>query len=242
MRMALKMPAVAVQGLREREVVSLLAHELKGPASSVVTGIALLRSLMPWSLHSDVVEVLDVLDESSRALIIAIDELSLLGADLEACDPEPVLLNHVVPTAVQYFQRSSSNRIVNLQMQQPLPAGSGNPFYVETIVRNLLLNADKHSNAEESIEVSARWAQEELLVSVRDHGHGVERNELERIFELFYRSERAKGQTSGTGVGLYLCRKLVMKMGGRIWAQLPESRGLEVTFALPPFDESPTAA
>jgi len=68
---------------------------------------------------------------------------------------------------------------------------------------------------------------------VLDRGPGIEENEIDKIFERFYRSARTSRQAKGAGIGLTVCKRLMEAQSGRIWAEQREGGGLNVSFALP---------
>jgi signal transduction histidine kinase len=127
-------------------------------------------------------------------------------------------------------------RPVDVQVAPDLAAVAGEPTYLEQVLRNLLSNADKYSPAGLPIDVRVRQANNEIIVSVIDHGPGIEAEERDRIFDRFYRSSNAK-TVSGAGIGLTVCKRLVDAQSGRIWASAADEGGLEVSFALPRFRE-----
>ena len=99
-------------------------------------------------------------------------------------------------------------------------------------------NADKYSPPDEPIELTAcQDGSGDIIISVRDHGPGIGAQELELIFERFYRSDRTAKQAGGAGIGLTVCKRLIEAQGGRIWAGTPEGGGLEVSFSLPAYKE-----
>ena len=73
---------------------------------------------------------------------------------------------------------------------------------------------------------------EEVSVCVRDDGPGIEPDEAERLFDLFYRSPNTATATAGAGIGLFVCARLVRAMGGRVWARALPAGGAEFAFAL----------
>jgi two-component system sensor histidine kinase KdpD len=121
-----------------------------------------------------------------------------------------------------------------IQMQDgiDLPAVAGDATYVEQVVRNLLSNAAKYSPPGAPVEVRLEDADDEVVVRVLDHGRGFRTAESEDLFELFYRSPATAAQASGAGIGLFVCRRLITAMGGRIWARPRPGGGAEFGFAL----------
>jgi signal transduction histidine kinase len=75
------------------------------------------------------------------------------------------------------------------------------------------------------------------IVRVLDRGPGVAPEELDRLFDPFYRTKAAQRRASGAGIGLFVCRQLVEAMGGRIWATRREGGGMEFGFQLRPFHD-----
>jgi signal transduction histidine kinase len=71
-----------------------------------------------------------------------------------------------------------------------------------------------------------------VAVCVRDDGPGIETAEAERLFDLFYRSPNTASATTGAGIGLFVCARLVRAMGGRVWARALPAGGAEFGFAL----------
>jgi signal transduction histidine kinase len=95
------------------------------------------------------------------------------------------------------------------------------PTYLEQVVRNLLANAAKYGGqgTEVDVVVEYRGESDEVAVCVRDDGPGIELHEAERLFDLFYRSPNTATATTGAGIGLFVCARLVRAMGGRVWAR-----------------------
>ena len=119
---------------------------------------------------------------------------------------------------------------MSLSPELPLVLCDG--ILIEQVLVNLLENAIKYSPGDAPIEVSARDAASEVVVAVADGGSGLEAGEEERIFEKFYRSERTRA-TSGVGLGLAICRAIVVAHGGRISAENGPVRGAVFKFSLP---------
>jgi two-component system OmpR family sensor kinase len=105
-------------------------------------------------------------------------------------------------------------------------------------VRNLLSNAAKYGGGEGArVTVVVESGPTEASVRVLDEGPGFDDAEAGQLFELFYRSQRAQARASGAGIGLFVCRRLVEAMGGRIWARPRRAGGAEFGFVLKLFFE-----
>ena len=99
---------------------------------------------------------------------------------------------------------------------------------------NLLDNADKYSPLGEEVSLEVRAEQTEVTISVRDYGPGLPPEDIERVFDKFYRTDSSDSQVAyGYGLGLYVCRRLVEAQGGRIWAENHPDGGAVFSFSLP---------
>ncbi len=129
---------------------------------------------------------------------------------------------------------------LRLKIQRPLAVVRADPNYLRQVIDNLLDNANKYSPPGTAITIRA-WTQDgEVRVAVQDEGIGVPPAKIPALFEPFYRLERkVEYQKKGLGLGLALCREIVERHGGRIWAESDgEGTGLTVTFALPATEET----
>jgi two-component system, OmpR family, sensor histidine kinase KdpD len=114
-----------------------------------------------------------------------------------------------------------------------LPAVPMDPALIAQVLINLLDNAVKYSPPEESVAITAQVTDGgQLRISVTDHGSGIPPEDLERVFDKFYRVHRPE-EVSGTGLGLSICKGIVEAHGGRIWAENLAGGGLRASFTLP---------
>jgi two-component system sensor histidine kinase KdpD len=227
---------------RQREAVretfiGVLSHELKTPITTIFGGT---RILSREDNHLDEAtrrEIFgDVADEAERLkrLVEDVVAMSRFGESDADVGREPVLLQRVVPGVVaSEEERWSEVRFVTT-VQPGLPTVMADPTYLEQIVRNFLTNAAKYGGAGALIRVSVELDEEsdEVVVRVVDDGPGIAATEAERLFDLFYRSPTTASSTSGAGIGLFVCARLVRAMGGRIWAKPLDAGGAEFGFAL----------
>ena len=116
-----------------------------------------------------------------------------------------------------------------------VPPVRGDEARLGQVLVNLLHNAVKFSPDGGEVRVSVRAAGDEVVVAVADHGVGIPRAAQARIFERFYKVDRARvrGEAGGTGLGLAIARHIVEQHGGRIWVESTEGVGSTFSFALP---------
>jgi two-component system, OmpR family, sensor histidine kinase KdpD len=175
------------------------------------------------------------INESARRLGQLIDNLLLLsrlevGTSFEL---EPILVRHEIERIVEGYRRREPNRTFTVTIDPVLSPVNAEPTNFQQVLQNLLGNAIKYSPPGSPIEVTTQRSGEELIVSVLDRGQGIAPDELERVFEPFYRSKRTSEGTAGAGVGLAVCRRLIEAQGGRIWTEPREGGGTVFSIALP---------
>jgi signal transduction histidine kinase len=107
------------------------------------------------------------------------------------------------------------------------------PRLTATAVAHLLENAAQYAPAGTGIDVSATVSNDELRISVRDHGPGIDPADLPHLFARFYRGAAAKTRASGTGMGLWIARGLLAAEQGHVWADNCPDGGAEFTIAIP---------
>jgi PAS domain S-box-containing protein len=229
-----------VTAARQRDAVretfiGVLSHELRTPVTTIYGGAKVLART-DSSLDEETRRAIftDIAEEAERLQRLVEDVVALnrFGEPGGEMGQEPVLLQRVVPAVV----RSERSRWPGVTFVEAVPAGlptvAADPTYVEQVVRNLLSNAAKYGGQGSTVSVVLEHQDGEVALRILDDGPGVEPDETERVFELFYRSPATAGATSGAGIGLFVCARLVAAMGGRIWARPRPDGGSEFGFAL----------
>lgn len=225
---------------RQREAIretfiGVLSHELRTPITTIYGGAKLLarrESNLDDATRRSIFD--DIVAESERLQRLVEDVVAMnrFGESSDDLGREPVLLQRVVPSVVE----SEKGRWPGVDFDVHVPPGAptvvADPVYVEQTLRNLLSNAAKYAGPTSHVEVSVAATDDEVLVRILDDGPGVEPDEADRLFDLFYRSPTTSRDTAGAGIGLFVCARLVQAMGGRIWARPRATGGAEFGFAL----------
>jgi two-component system sensor histidine kinase KdpD len=147
----------------------------------------------------------------------------------------PVLLDRIIKQLVERERALWPEVTISLASNGPVQMVAADEEYLAQIMRNLLSNAAKYSGPGSTVEVSLEDGDGEVLVRVRDNGPGIEADDADRLFGLYYRAAPASKTAPGAGIGLFVCRELVATMGGRIWAQPREGGGAEFGFSIPAY-------
>jgi PAS domain S-box-containing protein len=226
---------------RMREAfVGVLSHELRTPVTTILGGTKVLRRRGKLSADTRDELYADIEAESERLYRLVEDLLVLARFEErlpESVSDEPLLLQRLLPSLVQSEgARWPGHRIV-FDVPTGLTTVRGDPTYVEQVVRNLLGNACKYSPIGGTIEIRVEPTLDEVQVRILDDGPAFPASEAVRLFDLFYRSPSTVDLAGGAGIGLFVCRRLVEAMGGRVWAYPRPDGGAEFGFALRSFNE-----
>jgi two-component system sensor histidine kinase KdpD len=146
---------------------------------------------------------------------------------------EPLSLMPVLRQAVEQVG-ARGKRAFGLPYAPLLPLVMADRDRLTEVLVNLLDNADKYTPSASEVWVEVRPTETQVVVSVLDSGPGLPPEDLDRIFDKFYRAEAGDAQRAyGYGLGLYVCRRLIEAQGGQIWAANRPEGGASFSFSLP---------
>jgi two-component system sensor histidine kinase KdpD len=151
---------------------------------------------------------------------------------------EPVDLPDLVGSALNRAAKVLARHRLEVDLGHDLPPIRVDPVLFEQVLFNLLDNAAKYSSAGSRIEISAALDGTTTQIRIADEGVGIPPNDVERIFDKFYRAEASDRRRAGTGLGLPICRGFIEAMGGSIRAaNRSAGKGAVFTIAMPVADE-----
>ena len=224
--------------LRKREMtINGTIHDLKSPLNSVITMMGWLKQTAP---DKETKEMLETSKAGVRRLISNIEAL-LMTARM---DRHQVVLNKSlidVPEMAEGVKKELSclypGKPHTICIINELPAGlqvMADGMYIENVIRNLMENALKYSDAGVMIEVSLSIVNERLRVSVKDNGWGIAPCHQKKLFTQFYRVPRSEEQQQkGYGIGLAQSQYIINEHGGEIMVKSAEGEGSTFTFMIP---------
>lgn len=215
------------------DMVATVSHELRTPLASVY-GAAKTLQRTDIEVTDDMRDALVGLVASESARLSAIiDEFLLassLGHEIELA-PDTVDLHEIAADAAMAANaRGVSGLDIHVRGEGPVLANVDEPK-LRQVVSNLVDNALKYGEGGGRIEIEVQGSSERVHLSVRDHGRGIPPEELDRVFERFYRLDpKLRSGIRGTGLGLYISRELVERMGGSL--TVSSTPGVETAFTL----------
>lgn len=224
-----------------RELISILAHEMRTPLTSIKGyASALLMEEASFDQETQreflriIEEETDVLQELIRDLL----ESSSIEAGHLTLELEPVIVPRLAQSVVAEIAHRAGNHRFLLDFPPDFPEVVADGDRVKQVFRNLLENAVKYSPAGGLVVVRGEVSEHEVTISVADEGIGIAPEHLNRLFEKFFRVRSHAGQrVVGTGLGLPIARAIVESHGGRIWAQSQLGQGSTFFFTLPLGDD-----
>lgn len=225
------------------EFIDNLSHELRTPLTTV--------SLLAETLTREADAVGDVLPVKMRDRIGKIEvetghlvqmvsellDLSRIESGSSLGPLEDVDLGPLATDATERLRLFAERQGVTLRVDVtgPVPTVRGDPARLEQVLINLVHNAVKFSPDGGDVVIGVRADGKTVVASVTDHGVGIPRAAQDRIFERFYKVDRARvrGEAGGTGLGLAIARHVIEQHHGRIWVESVEGSGSTFAFALP---------
>ena len=214
-----------VEAMR-RDFVADASHELKTPVASIRATAETVRTAIEDDPGAAALFADRLHRESVRLGRIISDLLDLSRLETEQPRFEAVRLDHVVEEEAARLGDEAHEAGVAVEVSAEPAAVRGSPKDLALLVRNLLDNAIRYTDPGGSVRVEAGATGGDAVVSVTDTGAGIPSRELPRVFERFYRVDRARSrETGGTGLGLSIARHVAEQHGGRIEAQSELGRG-----------------
>jgi two-component system phosphate regulon sensor histidine kinase PhoR len=222
-------------GRARRDFVANISHELRTPLASIrllvdtLQAGALADAAVALEMLFKINVEVDALSQLARELL----DLSLIESGQMPLKLEPTDLRDLAQAQIERFSPQAQQKKLALIVDiLPGTRALADGEMIGRVLSNLLHNACKFTPAGGQISVGARVEGDNAIVSVTDTGPGIPRQDLTRVFERFYKVDRARGQ-SGTGLGLAIARHIVEGHGGRIWAESEPGHGAAFRFTLP---------
>ncbi|HEX16984.1 MAG TPA: HAMP domain-containing histidine kinase, partial [Thermoplasmatales archaeon] len=217
------------------EFISQLGHDLKTPLTPIVSLLPIIRERIK---DDDVKKLVDVVIRNAnymKNLVTDTLRLAQLNSRDYRFNLEDLDLHDVVEESIE------DNRYLlmekNISPENRIPRGvivRADKLRLKEVFANLISNSIRYTPEGGRIEFRAREEGNEVMVEVRDNGRGLSEEEKERIFDEFYKVDRSRRDLDTSGLGLTICKKIVERHGGRIWAESDGlGKGTSICFTLP---------
>ncbi|HYN82627.1 MAG TPA: sensor histidine kinase [Gemmatimonadaceae bacterium] len=237
---------------RLRRFNRMVSHELKNRVGAISGAGHLLQE--PWLKENERADFQQIIVENARSLQQLMGNLEALSRiESDSRQRRNVLLPQATAEAVRQLRTQSQAKGIDVRIADDLPPIEVDAAATELCLVNYISNAIKYSDPSKSdrwVEISANFdfgggpsGSGELVVLVRDNGIGVPVGSRAELFRQFYRAhEETVTDVDGSGLGLNIVRETVESLGGRAWAEFPETGGAVFAFSLPSRREEDAAA
>ena len=219
-----------------RDLVANLSHELRTPVASIKALGETLRdgALRDPAVAADFLDKINLEADRLAQMVQEMGDLSSIESGEAPLQRGPVKMADVVSRVVDRLRAQAERAGLQMGADVPpgLPAVSADEARIEQVLLNLVHNAIKFTPPGGRVRVSAGKEGDGLVVSVSDTGVGISEDDLPRVFERFYKADKARAG-GGTGLGLAIAKHVVEAHGGRIWVESVEGRGATFSFSLP---------
>jgi PAS domain S-box-containing protein len=218
--------------------LGVLSHELRTPVTTIYGSSEILSrrsaSGMSEERRREVYD--DIRSEADRLYRLVENLLVLSRVERQGLtiDTEPVLLQRLIPRVVESEAARWPHASWRTELPANLPPVAAEETYIEQVLRNLLGNAAKYGG-DGPVTIAAEDSGNTVTVRVADAGPGFPEDEVNKLFDLFYRSPTVVRRAAGAGIGLFVSRQLVSAMGGQMTAQNRPEGGAEFAFDIPVF-------
>lgn len=220
--------------IRKSDFIGMVSHELKTPLTSLNAYIQLLQQKLMSSNERFIINALDQSVKQVKKMTTMINgflnisrlESGKIHIDLQHFDIAELAAETVLETNLMV---NTHHIVLNPVMPNFVNADRDK---IGQVINNLISNAVKYSKPDTLIEISCVTDGEEVRVSVTDEGIGIRSEDINQLFERYYRVESTK-YISGFGIGLYLCAEIIKRHEGRIWVESVPEKGSTFYFSLP---------
>jgi PAS domain S-box-containing protein len=218
------------------ELLAKVSHELRTPLATIKGYSSLLLNYEPRLSAEEKRKYLESIDGTTDALTNLVSQLldvsHLKAGNLKLKKEPSDILKLLEETITEARLRSTGHEIVN-GLEPWLPQVNIDAPRIKQVIENLLDNACKYSKKGTRIVISTSRSGKKLLVSVTDQGIGISENDIDKVFNLMYRTEHVSATNQpGLGLGLAICREIIEAHGGQIWVESQLGKGSTFYFSI----------
>jgi signal transduction histidine kinase len=210
-----------------------VSHDLRAPLRHITSFADLLRK-KAHDLDTDSARCLEFIISGAKQMELLVhDLLNFSRTSRTELHLRQVRLDELVEETRQAVQSEVNGRAIEWRVH-PLPQVRGDPALLRVVFNNLLGNAIKYTRPRKSasIEVGTCLSEREHVIFVRDNGVGFDMQYVGKLFGVFQRLHHAE-EFEGTGIGLATVQRIILRQGGRVWAESKENEGATFYFSLP---------
>ena len=222
-----------------RDFVANVSHEIKTPLTAILGFVETLLQDADKT-PDNTRRFLTIIDRHVNRLVAIIEDLlklSRIERDSERKEISMIQapVEDVIRTAIQVLESKAEEKKIKIDFRCDDSLYTDmDPHLIEQAVVNLLDNAIKYSSSQSTIEIHAVYNKDEVQISIRDYGIGIEEEHLPRLFERFYRVDKARSRKlGGTGLGLAIVKHIIQAHNGKVTVESRPGKGSTFTLHIP---------
>jgi PAS domain S-box-containing protein len=221
------------------EFVSIASHQLRSPLTAIKGYTGMLLDGDSGPINDKQRKYLGEMKHANDrmiSLITALLDVSRVDLGVFTFEPAPTDFTKVATDVLAELDSSIKSKKLRVEtnFEEGIPLIQADPKITRMIFQNLLTNAVKYTNAEGKISFGIKKEGPSLLVSVADTGYGIPENVQSKIFTKMFRADNARANDpDGTGLGLYVVKQTIEKIGGKIWFESKENQGTTFYISIP---------
>ncbi|MDA8227568.1 MAG: DUF4118 domain-containing protein [Desulfitobacterium hafniense] len=216
-------------------LLNSISHDLRTPLASMIGAVTSLLEYNHLYDEASRIELLQSIQQGAmrmNRLVNNLLDMARLESGMLKLNKDWCAIEEIIGAATKRLGPIIKDRYIKIDYAQCIPLINVDFVLIEQVVVNLLDNALKYSSPESKIVMNVRTSDKEMKVAVHDWGYHIPVEDLERIFDKFYRV-RAPRQISGTGLGLAISKGIIELHDGKIWAENCPDDSVSITFVLP---------
>jgi signal transduction histidine kinase len=222
----------------KNEYVFQVTHDIKGHVAAILSCIEVIQSKMAGPLNSEQEDFANRAFKRTELLSIFINDLLNLTKKRLKHDTEfeEFILKDLINKVVTHIQVLLKEKSIdfNIYIDPSVQIIKANPFTIEELYSNLLLNAVKYTPPHGHIELTVRDRLDHIITEISDSGIGIPDEELTKVFDEFYRATNVpKNIKTGSGLGLSIVKQIIENHKGKIWVNSELGAWTKFTFILP---------
>ncbi|MBZ9578102.1 HAMP domain-containing histidine kinase [Patescibacteria group bacterium] len=221
------------------EFINIISHQLRSPLTNIKWTFELLTSKEMEVPSGKVEEYLNNVKENIARMVELIDDLLIVSKIEQGTFPvlkKEFSLESLIKEQVSRYKvfAEASHIELSFSSQKSLSEVFTDPSLLKLVVENLIDNAVRYTKGRGKVKISIERREKNLFFKIKDSGAGIPKKEQRYIFRKFFRAENIlKERTRGSGLGLYVCKSIIEKLGGKIWFESKEGKGTTFYFTLP---------
>ena len=222
------------------EFIDIISHQLRTPLTNLKWSFEVVSSKDIKLTDVKKEECYDNIKENLSRMVELIDDLLVISRIETGRLPivkKELSLEEIIKDQISHFNffAKASRVEIDFKKEGNIPKVYTDYSLIRMVIENLIDNAIHYSRGKGKIEISLeKKGKNKVLFKIKDNGIGIPKEDQKFIFRKFFRSENAKKKkTRGSGLGLYVCRSIIEKLGGKIWFKSEENKGTTFYFTLP---------